>query len=113
MVDKPEETAALRKYKTSDHLKRTSNQLQRLDSALSVAERRIASRKDAAEPAVTAGSAVPQPTLAREFTGDARKAWRERDPDVGWACLHSALELEVMAYGPVELRAVGVACTVR
>lgn len=68
-----------------DHWRRTSNQLQRLQRALAVVGPRIRAREFVAPDAAA---------RAMRYVDLAKIALKERNPDVGWARLHSAIELE-------------------
>ena len=97
--------------RTRDHLKRASNQLQRLGTALAAEKPRIDSRSFEPNTWLHSTADVIEPAalkLARKYAALAEEAYRHHDPDAGWAHLHSALELEILVYSQSEVAAAKV-----
>jgi hypothetical protein len=78
----------------TDHWKRTSNQLQRLERALAHTWARL----EADQPGKSSSPVV-------SLLNEASNALKQRDPDVGWARLHAALELECLDYDEDDVEA--------
>lgn len=96
------------------HVTRTSNQLQRLNMALSAAEARLqarcATRWSQQSPGCDQlGTAQELLAPAVHELKNAREAKEAGNPDVGWARLHAALELETIAYSRDEVDAAAAA----
>jgi hypothetical protein len=98
------------RLKLSDHLRRTSNQLQRLGSALATAKPRIDKRSPVLDSSAQADTSAQEALLlARVLVDQAKHSYLAKHPDAGWARLHGALELEVLAYSSKEVAATAVA----